>query len=398
MGTVRRWSEAVVIAVLVSGMASGAVRAQAGDAREARTLERAAPAEAGMSTALLEAGLGLYRESVERGDLVGAVLLVARHGKVVLYEAVGMRDREAGLPMEPTTMFRMASNTKPVVATAVNQLVERGRLRYTDNVRQYIPSFDNWKSGFINVHHLLTHTGGFRINALFLEPYDTPTAAHPDAPTLQGEVSKFGAVGAAAIPGTSYSYSNPGYNTLGALVEMVSGKRLDEYLRENVYEPLGMVDTYHHETAAVLGEKLSRMGAVYYRKRAGEWVAGWKPGDPPQVPFVRASGGMISTAWDYAIFLQTFLNGGEYGGVRILEAETVERMTSVRFETGPDRGYGYGWMVAEDGTFSHSGSDGTFAWVDPAHDVIGLVFTQTPSGPNPRARFVEQVKLAIVGE
>jgi CubicO group peptidase (beta-lactamase class C family) len=397
MRTMRGWrGVAGVVAVSALVVDAGALRAQAGHA--AAVLERASPAAAGMSGVLLDAGVGLYREAVERGDLVGAVLLVARHGKVVLYEAVGQRDREAGLPMERTTMFRMASNTKPVVATAVNQLVERGRLHYEDNVREYIPSFDNWKSGFINVHHLLTHTSGFRIGTLFLEPYEKPTKAHPDAPTLQGEVSKFGAVGATVIPGTSYSYSNPGYNTLGALIEIVSGKRLDVYLRENVYDPLGMVDTYHHETAAVLGDKLSRMGAVYYEKRDGKWVAGWKPGDPAQVPFVRGSGGMISTAWDYAIFLQAFLNGGEYGGARILKAETVKRMTTAQFPTGPGAGYGYGWVVNEDGTYWHNGSDGTYAWVDPARDLIGLVFTQTPSGPNPRARFVELMKLAIVDE
>ncbi len=397
-GNAAKWLLVAMAVAVAASPRVGARPAFAQSARAAVTLERGAPADARMSAVLLEAGVGLYREAVERGDLAGAVLLVARHGKVVLYEAVGQRDREAGLPMEQSTMFRMASNTKPVIATAVNQLVERGRLHYADNVRQYIPSFDNWKSGFINVHHLLTHTSGFRIGTLFLEPYEKPTRAHPDAPTLQGEVAKFGAVGAAVIPGTSYSYSNPGYNTLGALIEIMSGQPLEVYLRENVYAPLGMVDTYHHETAAVLGEKLSRMGAVYYRKQDGKWVAGWKPGDAPQVPFVRASGGMISTAWDYAIFLQMFLNGGEYGGVRILKEETVKRMTSPQFPTGPGASYGYGWAVAEDGTYSHSGSDGTFAWVDPGHDMVGLVFTQTPSGPNPRARFVELMKLAIEEE
>jgi CubicO group peptidase (beta-lactamase class C family) len=159
-----------------------------------------------------------------------------------------------------------------------------------------------------------------------------------------------------------------------------------------------MEDSYHHETAEQLDGKLSRMGAVYYRREGGRWAPGWKPGDPPQVPFVRASGGMISTAWDYAIFLQLFLNGGEYGGVRILKPETVKRMTSAQFPTGPGGSYGYGWMVSEDGMYSHGGSDGTFAWVDPAHDLIGLVLTQTPAGRNPRNRFVELVKLAVVEE
>jgi len=265
-------------------------------------------------------------------------------------------------------------------------------------VRKHIPSFDNWMSGFISIHHLLTHTSGFRIGTLFLEPYLQASPEHPDAPTLQLEVARFGAVGAAVPPGTSYSYSNPGYNTLGALIEIGSGQPLEVFLRERIYGPLGMEDSYHHEVAEKLDGKLSRMGAVYYERKDGRWSAGWKPGDPPQVPFVRASGGLISTAWDYAIFLQMFLNGGEYGGQRILRAETVKRMTSAQFPTGPGSAYGYGWMVAEDGTYSHSGSDGTFAWVDPARDLIGMVLTQTPRGRNPRSRFVELVKLAVIEE
>lgn len=390
--TVRSLARLILVTALLAG-----ARPASGQAVATRpTLVRAAPEAAGMSAAILRAGVELYREAVEKEDLVGAVLLVARHGKVVLHEAIGSRDLEAGLPMEPGTMFRMASNTKPVIATAVSMLVEQGKLDFTDNVRTYIPSFDNWQSGFISIHHLLTHTSGFRIPTLFLEPYLKPSREHPDAPSLKLEAARFGEVGAAVPPGTSYSYSNPGYNTLGALIEIASGRPLDVFLRESIYAPLGMADSYHHELAGKLDGKLARMGAVYYERKDGRWTAGWKPGDPPQVPFVRASGGMISTAWDYAIFLQTFLNGGEYGGRRILRPETVERMTSAQFPIGPGTAYGYGWMVADDGSYGHSGSDGTWAWVDPARDLIGMVLTQTPRGRNPRARFVELVKLAVI--
>ncbi len=147
-----------------------------------------------------------------------------------------------------------------------------------------------------------------------------PSAEHPDAPTLQLEVARFGEVGAEVLPGTSYSYSNPGYNTLGALVEIASGQSLESFLKERIYRPLGMADSYNHEIAEKLDGKLDRMGAVYYESENGAVGAGWEPGDPPQMPFVRASGGMISTAWDYAIFCQMFLNGGVYGGKRILQA------------------------------------------------------------------------------
>lgn len=381
-----------LLAAAVAFLLSGAPLAAQG-----ARLSYATPQEAGMSAPILEAGVGLFREAVRQGELVGAVLLVARDGKVVLHEAIGLRHREANLPMEKNTMFRMASNTKPVIATAVAMLVERGKLRFEDPVRNYIPSFDNYRSGFIQISHLLSHTSGFRINSLFLEPYMMKSAQHPDAPSLQLEVARFGEVGAAVIPGTSYSYSNPGYNTLGALIEIVSDRPLDVFLRQEIYRPLGMSDTYHMEVAEKLDGKLPRMGAVYYTRTSGQWTAGWKPGDPPQVPFVRASGGLISTAWDYALFLQTFLNEGAYGGVRLLKPETVKLMTSRHTPVveGRGGGYGYGWSIDEEGVYSHGGSDGTFAWVDPGRRTIGIVLTQTPRGRNPRGKFIELVKAAV---
>lgn len=365
------------------------------------TLSTGTPEQVGMSSAILQGGVQLYREAVDRGDLVGAVLLVAKDGKVVLHEALGWRHKGKNLPMEEGTMFRMASNTKAPVATAISILVEEGKLSWDDPVRKHIPEWDNYRSGFIQIRHLLNHTSGLRIPTLFLQPYMEPSAQHPDAPTLKLEAARYGAVGAEVIPGTSYSYSNPGYNTLGALVEIASGQPLDVFLDQRVYTPLGMDDSYHHEVADKLDGKLSRMGAVYYQRDAsGQWTPGWEPGDPPQVPFVRASGGMISTAMDYAVFCQTFLNGGVYGGARILKEATVARMTSDTYYSGgefdPDRGarvgYGMGWAVAADGTFSHTGSDGTAAWVDPAEDLIVLVFTQTPRGENPRTKFFELVR------
>lgn len=364
------------------------------------------PADVGMSSAILDGAVQLYRDAVDSGDLVGAVLLVAKDGKVVLHEALGWRHKGRGLPMEKNTMLRMASNTKPPVATGISILVEEGKLGYEDPVREHIPSFDNYRAGFIQIKHLLTHTSGFRINSLFLMPYMEPSPEHPDAPTLQLEAARFGEVGAEVLPGTSYSYSNPGYNTLGALIEMASGQPLEEFLDQRIYSPLGMDDSYHHEVAEKLDGKLERMGAVHYQRDSttGEWIPDWEPGDPPQVPFVRASGGMISTAMDYAALCQMYLNGGVYDGVRIISEETVKTMTSPFFLAGggaePDRGvridYGYGWRVDQDGTFSHTGSDGTGAWVDPNHNLIVLVFTQTPRGRNPRGKFVELVRSAIM--
>lgn len=371
---------------------------------EAPTLVPGTPEGVGISSAILDGGVQLYRDAVEAGDLMGVVLLVAKDGKIVLHEALGWRHEGRGLPMEKNTMFRMASNTKPAVATAIGILVQEEALAYEDLVREHIPSFDNYRAGFIQIRHLLNHTSGLRIDPIFFRPLMDPSPEHPEAPTLQLEVDRFGEVGSEVVPGISYDYSNPGYNTLGALVEIASGDPLEVFLDNRIYSPLGMEDTYHHEVEGKLEGKLERMGAVYYQRRDGEWVPGWEPGDPPQYPFVRASGGMISTAEDYAVFCQMFLNGGSYGDVRILSERTVRTMTRDTYLAGgemdPERGvrvgYGFGWRVSEDGTFSHTGSDGTGAWVDPNHDLIVLVFTQNPGGRNPRRTFVELVRSAIL--
>lgn len=392
----RRYRKVSLVKQIVSaGLAIALLGAARPLLSQEYTLTQGQPAEVGMSAGVLAGGVALYREAVERGDLVGVVLLVARQGKVVLHEAIGWRDLDAKLPMERNTMFRMASNTKPVISTAVSMLVERKQLSYTDLVRQYIPTFDNYRAGFIQVRHLLSHTSGFRIPTLFLQPY-------LDHPTLQGEVRRFGEVGSAFTPGTTYSYSNPGFNTLGALIEIRSGKPLEAFLHDEIYQPLGMVDSYNMEVADRLDGKINRMSAVYYERKDGRWVPGWKPGEPPQVPFVRASGGMISTAWDYATFCQMYLNGGIYNGHRILKPETIAIATSQQTKAmgiaaerpGADS-YGYGWSVSDEGVYSHGGSDGTFAWVDPHRQLIGLVFTQTPRGKNPSRRFRELVNLAI---
>jgi CubicO group peptidase (beta-lactamase class C family) len=387
----------LVLSLLVQALQSNLLWAQTQDT----TLTTGTAEEVGLSAAVLQSGVQLFQDAVDRGDLVGAVLLVAKDAKVVLLEAVGWRNKGRGLPMEKNTMFRMASNTKPVIATAVSMLVEAEKLGYEDPVRKYIPSFDNYRAGFMQIKHLLSHTSGFRINSLFLEPLTEPSPTHPDAPNLQLEVARFGEVGAEVVPGASFEYSNPGYNTLGALIEIAAAQSLESFLDERIYEPLGMVDSYNHEIAEKLDGKLDRMGAVYYRKQGDEWIPGWEPGDPPQVPFVRASGGMISTAWDYAIFCQMFLNGGTYGDVRLLQPETVQTMTAPAFSPvgaaeASERSYGYGWFLAEGGIYYHGGSDGTYAWVDPAHRVIGLVFTQTPRGQNPRNKFRELVGAAIL--
>ena len=308
------------------------------------TLSTGTPAEAGLDATILKAGVHLFEEAVRKDELRNVVLLVARHGKIALHEAIGWKDKKRGIPLKKDAMFRMASNTKPTIATAIGILADEGKLSYNDNVRKYLPSFDNYRSGFIKIYHLLTHTSGFRIKPLFFSPLIAKSAEHPNAPNLRLEVDRFGKVGATEPVGATYSYSNAGFNTLGALIEVISGQSLEQFLKMRIYTPLGMHDSYNHEIA-----------------------------------------------------------GGIYNGKRILKEKTVKLMTSPQTAsvyTPAERErqksfYGYGWQVYKDGVFGHTGSDGTAAWVDPNHELIVLVFTQSPCKENPRTRFFKLVQTAI---
>ena len=350
-------------------------------------LPAASAASAGMDAATLAKAVELYRDAVKRDDIRGAVLYVARRGRVVLHEAVGLRHHAYQLPMEKDTLFRMASNTKPVVAAAVLLLAEEGKLALTDSAARHLKSFDNDKSRRITIEQLLTHSSGLRIAPILL-----PFASNEEK-TLQTAVAKFGAEGPAADAGT-YSYNNAGYNTLGAIIEVASGQPLETFLKSRFYDPLRMVDSLNHEDSA----KLVRMATVYRGQRAGgafTFVQGFTPGDPPDFPIIRASGGMISTAQDYARFLEMYRQGGMIDGKRILRADTIRAATQPRVKMNEGSGYGYGWMVRNDGTYSHTGSDGTMAWVDPAREIIGMVFTQSPGGGNPVAQFRALVEQSV---
>ena len=216
-------------------------------------LPRATPDDVGMSAAGLEAAVSVYQEAVDRDEHRGAVLLVARRGKIVLHEAVSRRDVDRNPPMRnqpmrdppmrKDTLFKMASNTKPTIATAILMLAEEGKLGLADPVRKHIPAFDNYRSGWIQIRRLLSHTSGLRIEPIFVLPMAPGT-------TLAAEAAKFGEIGAEELPGASFAYSNPGYNTLGALVEQAGGQPLDRFLAERIYQPLGMHDSLNHESKA----------------------------------------------------------------------------------------------------------------------------------------------------
>jgi CubicO group peptidase (beta-lactamase class C family) len=270
-------------------------------------------------------------------------------------------------------------------------LEQEGLLSVDDRAGKFVPGFDTYRSREITLAHLLSHTSGLRIAPIFL-PFDEEQK-QGETPTLRGAADKFGREGPVFAPGTTYSYSNPGYNTLGAVIEAASGRPLEAFLKSRLYDPLGMADTLNHEDPA----KLARMATVYRGRRAGgkvEWTQGFTPGDAPDFPLVRASGGMISTAMDYARFLQMFLDGGAAGNGPLLNETGVRKMISPHARVSENSSYGFGWMIRADGTFGHGGSDGTEAWVDPARDLFGMVFTQSPGGVIPVEEFRKIVAAA----
>lgn len=363
-----------MLLVLLLGLLSQCLCAQTTDA-QAPGLHFAEPASVGCDAEALARAAKLISDLVDADKLRGAVVMVVRGDAIVLHQASGARDVAGKQAMKKDTLFRMASNTKAVTAAAVLSLVDEGKVGLDDAIARFLPEWSKGDAKKITVRQLLTHSSGLRIGSLFLRPLLEKSKQHPDAPNLVLECARFGEVGPEVTPGTSYSYSNPGYNTLAALVEIVSGQGFEAYCKQRFYEPLGMRDTCNHESRA----DHSRMSVVVRGRALGRWNARWSPGDEPDLPFVRGSGGMISTAPDFAKFCRMILAGGKVGDRRLLSAKSVAAATRNQIQQIKGGRYGFGWTIDAAGAFSHGGSDGTWAWCDPARDLVGMVFTQTQS-------------------
>lgn len=343
------------------------------------TLSYGKPDDVGVSNKKLLDASEIMKAFVEADLVRGCVLLVARNHKVIFHEAYGWRDLAKKRPMKKDTLFRMASNSKAPTALAVLMLAEQGALKLDDRIHDYFLSFDHGQAAEISIRQLLTHTGGMG-SALFMKGMQKGTS-------LQKEVARFGVRGISSEPGQKYSYSNEGYNTLAGLIEVAGKSGYKEFLKRRIYDPLKMVDSCNHETDA----DQDRMSAVFVANDKGKLRARWKPGDPPTVPIPRGSGGMISTAYDYAVFCQMYLNGGTYGGTRLLSEDNIAAAVRSQKEHIPAaKNYGFGWGTSKD-TFSHTGSDGTASYANLRHNLIVLVFTQTPSKKIPRKEYYRAV-------
>ena len=397
----------------------------------AQGLPTITPESVGMSAERLARLTRVMDEYTKTKQIAGTVTLIARGGRTVYHEAAGFRDIEQNVAMTKDTIFRIASQSKAITSVGVMMLVEDGRLLLTDPVSKYIPAFTKTRvrgaelgaepvpaRRRITIRDLLTHTsgvsygGGPDLEPHYKEAGFTQWYFADRAEPIGYWIEKLATLPFESQPGERYVY---GYSTdiLGYVIEKVSGMPLDRFLSTRIFQPLKMTDTSFFLPA----EKQGRLATVYGLSTKG--LARAPDGHPGQGQYVdgpRAAfsggAGLLSTASDYARFLQMMLNGGELDGVRLLSPKTVELMTVNHIGTlytPPGRGFGLGFETVDDlGRSGRYGSEGEFSWggayfsrywVDPKEQVVVVFLSQLlPSGGSDLQEKVRVlVNQAIVG-
>jgi CubicO group peptidase (beta-lactamase class C family) len=346
---------------------------------------------------------------VDQQAVAGVVTLVAHGSDTVEFDAAGMADIEAGRPMKKDTIFQIMSMTKPVTAIGIMMLAEEGKLALRDPVEQYLPEFhdvrvattvgpDAARLGVpihaFTIRDLLTHTSG-------IQDYPGPPSIRDYAQTmsvpLEEVVKRLAKQPLLFQPGTQWSYSSPGIEILGRIIEVCSGESYVDYITDHVLKPLGMKDSFFFPPA----DKVSRIAMVYAHKdgklvRAPGSILG---GDPAQyrrgAVFPAPGWGLYSTAEDLLHLYRMMLNDGTYEGHRYLSPFSVHVMTEAQttgIPAGWMRGsdYGLAWEIVTDplgelaghtiGSYGHGGAFGTQGWIDPNRDLISIMLIQNSDG------------------
>lgn len=365
-------------------------------------------AEVGLCPDRLQRLVKVLHAEVASGRLPGAVALVARRGKVALFESLGMQNPDAGIPMARESIFRIYSMTKPVVSVAAMMLMEQGRLLLADPVARYLPEYAHQKvaserNGQLTlhpverdatVHDLLRHTAGLSYEFLgSAEVQRQYTALQMGS--RERSSAEFSRVLAAIPlmhqPGSIWEYSRA-TDVLGRLVEAVSGQTLDDHLQRHIFGPLGMPDTGFSVPEADHG----RIAEPFAHDPDGG--VPMRVFEPRRVPALQSGGGgLMSTALDYARFLQFLRNRGELDGVRLLGPHTVDFMTADHLGSipasgdllPPGHGFGLGFAVrtaaglspvpGSAGLYYWGGIAGTTFFVDPVLDLYALLMIQAPN-------------------
>lgn len=381
----------------------------------------------------------LVSRYVEPGKIAGALTLVARRGEVAWLSPLGLMDRERGTPMHADTIFRIYSMTKPITSVALMMLHERGAFGLADPVHRYIPAWEHLRvhrygrhPNFVTepaarpmtIRDLLTHMSGLSYQIMERGPVDEAyrqSGIGGPAGTLRDMVETLATLPLEFSPGTRWSYS-VATDVLGYLVEVLSGQRFDDYLRTQIFEPLGMIDTGF----TVPADKVGRFAANYVRLPGSAEAT--LMDDPADSPYTRpktlfsGGGGLVSTAADYLRFAEMLRRGGELDGARILGPRTVAYMTRNHLPDNRDLaslapsgsfsetrydgiGFGLGVHVVVDpvraqvpvsaGEFGWGGLASTAFWVDPKEDLVVVFLTQLV--PSTTFDFRGQLKAIIHG-
>ncbi len=378
------------------------------DHAEPAGLPLASPDGAGMSADRLARIGPAMQAYVDDGRAAGVMTLVARGGQVVHWDAVGLRDLEAGEPLAPDDIFRIYSMTKPITSVATMMLVEEGAAALDEPVATYIPEFadvtvltaDGERAAPdrpITIEHLLTHTSGLTYGFFGDEAVDrlyNESDFFNHAEGLEDFARRAAALPLLASPGDRWNYSIS-TDILGRVIEVASGQPLDAFLQARIFGPLGMDDT----AFVVPADRRGRFTG-HYAVQDGALALVDSPVEgeytqPP--PWLSGGGGLTSTASDYIRFAQMLLQDGQLGDTRLLAPETVQMMRSNRLPEAlvpiqlgtylsPGYGFGLGFAVVVDaaaspepdneGVFRWAGAANTFFWIDPQAELIGMVWTQ----------------------
>ena len=401
---------------LLSRWLAGAVLALLAHAALAQELPAASPEELGMSSERLTRIGDWIRSEVAAGRVPGAVVMVARNGRLAYYEAIGRQDAAAPGAMRKDSLFRIYSMTKPLVSVAALMLVEEGKLLLEAPVSRYIPSFANLKVGVekvdpatgakslelvavrrpMTVQDLLRHTSGltygFFGDSLVKKAYLDAGVGSGDLNTAEF-AEQLATLPLHYQPGSTWDYSHS-TDVLGRVLEVVSGQSLYSLLRARLLDPLGMRDTMFYVTDAARQARIAEPLADDRAIGAGATV-----GDPRVLrKFESGGGGLVSTATDYSRFLQMMLNGGTLDGRRYLSPRTIEYMTADHLGSsvattplylpGPGHGFGLGFAtrkvtgeaayITPAGDYWWGGAGGTYFWVDPKTNLFVVFMMQSP--------------------
>ena len=372
-----------------------------------RSLPQAAPEEIGLSPGRLDRLRLVLRAEVERGRAPGAVALIARRGRVGFFESVGFRDPVTSSPMQKDDIFRIYSMTKPITSVAAMMLWEEGRFLLSDPIGKFLPEFaDPYvavergegiervpAARAITIQDLLRHTSGLTYEFRGPGPVQKMYMAAKVYSRSQSNADQVAALGKLPLlhqPGTQWEYSRS-TDVIGRLIEVLSGQTLGDFFERHILAPLGMVDTAFH----VPPRHHSRLAEAFAKDPdSGAAVQLVEVRDAPA--FESGGGGLVSTAGDYARFLQMLLNSGTLDGVRTLSRKTIELMTADHLGTitgAPDLllpgyGFGLGFAVRLQAGISHvpgsigqyfwGGLAGTTFWVDPAEQLFAVLLIQAP--------------------